>query len=750
MRCVAAGVSLVGDGGARRLAVRRAEFGILRRRTQSESFKVKAAAMKLRACPAILILAAALLLPTGALAQDQSVPAPTPANTAGGAALRNLTVDDYFRIKEVADAQISPEGKWVAYTVKTHRQKQDDSVERIWMIEASGGDAIPLTSDGTCSSHPRWSPDGKYLAFLRERGECDGEKQVWLMNREGGEPEQLTHTAETVKDFAWSPAGDRLVLVMQDPDDEEAETKKHKGAESTKDETPPRPWVIDRLHFKEDEIGYLDRRRTHLYVFTIAPRQCVQITSGDYDDSKPAWSPDGRSIAFVSNRSENPDRNYNSNIWVVAADNTERGKTLIRVSASPCTDDSPAWSPDGKWIAFSSQLEPQLIERATIHLAVAPAAGGEAKILTRMLDRSVYEPRFSADGKYIYFLSEDDGTKNLLQISPAGGDIIRPIAGRRTVDSFSVSESGAIAAIVGELARPDEVYLLPRNGDLRRLTTTNDALMSQIRLGAAEYVHFKSKDGTAVAGYIFEPPDLTPAKKFPAILWLHGGPVGEFFAEFDFRAWLLAANGYLVVMPNPRGSSGYGQEFCAATYADWGNKDYDDDIAAVDNAIAQGLADPDKLGVGGHSYGAISTNWIITKTNRFKAAISNAGEFLNTTNYGTDEYSIDWEIELGLPWENRALWEKLSPFNSVAKIQTPTLVIGGDEDWNCPIINGEQLYQSLKRRGVPTLLVVYPGESHEFDQPSFVKDYYLRYLAWYGHYVKGEGPAIPPASKPGG
>jgi dipeptidyl aminopeptidase/acylaminoacyl peptidase len=700
--------------------------------------------MNSRAYVAFFVFVAAL--PRAAFAQNR----PAPANPAATSTPRNLTVDDYFRIKEVADAQISPEGKWVAYTVKTHRQKEDDSVERLWMVPTGGGDSKALTGEGSCSSHPRWSPDGKYLAFLREKGDCDGEKQVWIMNREGGEPEQLTDTAQEVKDFAWSPESDRLVLVLQDVDAEETEAAKHKHGEAAKHEERPEPWVIDRLHFKEDEMGYLDHRRTHLYVFTIAGRQLTQITSGDYDDIEPAWSPDGRSIAFTSNRSENPDSNYNTNIWVVAADNTDRGKSLVRVTANPGTDDSPTWSPDGKWIAFTSQLEPRLIERATIHLAIAPATGGEAKVLTRTLDRSVYAPRFSHDGKYVYFMAEDDGAQNLLRISPEGGEITRLIAGRRRVDSFSVSESGAIAAIVGELERPDEVYLLSPRGDLRRLTTTNDAVMSQIGLGSAEYVHFTSKDGTAVAGYVFKPPDATPGKKSPAILWLHGGPVGEFFAEFDFRAWLLAANGYLVVMPNPRGSSGYGQEFCAATYADWGNKDYEDDMAAVDYAIEQGLADAEKLGVGGHSYGAIATNWIITKTNRFKAAISNAGEFLNTTNYGDDEYSRDWEIELGLPWENRALWEKLSPFNSVTKIRTPTLVIGGGDDWNCPIVNGEQLYQSLKRLGVPTLLVVYPGESHEFTRPSFVKDYYQRYLLWLGHYVEGEGPASPPAAKPGG
>jgi len=695
---------------------------------------------------AVAFLACFAAVPSIAMAQNRAAPASPPPVPA----LRNLSVDDYFRIKEVADAQVSPEGKWVAYTVKTHRQKEDDSEERIWMTPAAGGDAIPLTAPGSCSSHPRWSPDGKFLAFLRQRGDCEGAKQVWILNREGGEPERLTEAEQGVKDFAWSPGSDRLALVLQDPDAEEREAKKHKDGEAANSDAMTQPWVIDRLHFKEDEIGYLDHRRTHLYIFTIAGRQLTQITSGDYDDIEPAWSPDGRSLAFTSNRSENPDSNYNTNIWIVAADNTDRGKNLERVSANPGTDDSPAWSPDGKWIAFTTQLEPRLIERATVHLAIAPATGGKAKVLTHSIDRNVYAPRFSPDGKYVCFMADDDGAQNLLQISAAGGEVTRLIAGRRRVDSFSASANGSIAAIVGELARPDEVYLLPPNGELRRLTATNDALMSQIRLGSAEYVHFKSKDGTVVAGYFFEPPDATPGKKSPAILWLHGGPVAEYYAEFDFRAWLLAANGYLVMMPNPRGSSGYGQEFCAATYADWGNKDYEDNMAAVDFAIEQGLADPDRLGVGGHSYGAIATNWIITKTDRFKAAISNAGEFLNITNYGHDEYSIDWEIELGLPWENRALWEKLSPFNSVAKIRTPTLVLGGDEDWNCPIINGEQLYQSLRRLGVPTLLVVYPGESHEFEQPSFVKDYYQRYLFWFGHYVKGEGPAIPPATKPGG
>ena len=477
----------------------------------------------------------------------------------------------------------------------------------------------------------------------------------------------------------------------------------------------------------------------------------TQITSGDYDDSAPAWSPDGRSIAFESNRSdsEDPDRNYNTDIWVVAADNTDQGKSLVRVTTNPGTDGAPAWSPDGKWIAFTSQLEPKLFQYATFHIAIAPAAGGEAKVLTLKLDRNSSEPRFSADGKWIYFIADDDGTQNLMRVPAMGGEITRPIGGRKMVESFTLDKNGAAAAVIGELTHPAEVYLLPADGgDLRRLTTTNDALMAQIRLPNVEYVHFKSKDGTTVAGYLYEPPEYKPGTRYPAILRPHGGPVWAYYAEFNFTPQLYAANGYVVLTPNPRGSSGYGQDFCKAIYADWGHKDFEDDMAMVDYAVAQGIADPDKLGVGGWSYGGISTNFIITQTTRFKAAISGAGNFLYITNWGHDLYSRDWEIELGLPWENRELWEKLSPFNRVTKIKTPTLIMGGEIDWNVPVINGEQMYQSLKRLGVPTLLVVYPGEYHEFSRPSFIQDRYERDLHWYDHYVKGEGPAIPaPAAK---
>jgi dipeptidyl aminopeptidase/acylaminoacyl peptidase len=690
--------------------------------------------------PWLSLVAALMVLPLAASAHE----APT--------AQRAITIDDLFQIREVQDPQFSPDAQSIAYVVKTSNLKDDKDEERIWMVSASGGDPIPMTAEGVSSSHPRWSPDGKYLAFLSARNE--GKTQLWLLNRLGGEAQRLTDTAQDVDSFLWSPDARRLVLVLRDASPEELEAAKDKDKskdkeESSKEKKPktPRPWVIDRLQFKEDEVGYLDRRRTHLYVLDLATKGLTQVTSGDYDDSQPAWSPDGKQLAFTSNRSKpDPDRTYNTDIWVVAADHADQGTHLTQITTNPGLDNSPTWSPDGKWIAYITQIEPRLFEYATKHVAVSPSTGGEAKVLTLSFDRISSEPQFSPDSKNIYFLADDDGTQNLCRIAVTGGDVTRPIGGRFILYAYSLAKTGEIAAQINMPDRPDEIYVASASSDkLTRITHTNDALISQLKLVQPEYVHFKSKDGTIVAGYLYKPLDYVPGKKYPAILRPHGGPVWAYYAEFTHLAQLFAAHGYVVLFPNPRGSSGYGQKFCQAIFADWGNKDYQDDVALVDYAIEQGIADPDKLGVGGWSYGGISTDFIIAQTTRFKAAISGAGEALNISGYGHDQYQKDYEAELGRPWENEAVWKKLSPFYRVAHISTPSLFMGGEIDWNVPIIGGEQMYQALKSLGRTTELVVYPGEYHEFKTPSHIKDRLERYVAWYAHYVKGDSaPATPP------
>jgi dipeptidyl aminopeptidase/acylaminoacyl peptidase len=668
------------------------------------------------------------------------------------AAQRPISIDDQFQIREVEGPKLSPDAQWVAYTVKTASLKEDNSEQRIWMVPFAGGEAIPLTAEGVSSGTPRWSPDGKYLAFLSARHE--GKTQIWLLNRIGGEAQRLTETPQDVDTFEWSPDSKRLCLIVRDPTTEELEAAREKDKDKEgEDKAAPekklktqKPWVIDRLQFKVDEVGYLDRRRTHLYIFDLATKKLTQITGGDYDDSNPAWSPDGAQLAFTSNRSSDPDRNYNNDIWTVAAGNTDKGAHLTQITTNPGDDHAPTWSPDGKWIAYVTQTEPKLFEYATKHLAVSPATGGEAKVLTRSLDRNVDQIRFATDSKSLYFIADDDGTQNVCRIAITGGEVTRPISGRVMVYSYSLAKSGEIAAQIDKMDRPSEIYALTASGGApKQITHTNDTLISQLKLSPGEYVHFKSQDGTTVSGYLYKPLDYTPGKKVPTLLRPHGGPVWAWYAEFQPDIQLFAANGYAVLLPNPRGSSGYGQKYCQAIFADWGNKDYQDDMAFVDFAVEQGIADPDKLGVGGWSYGGISTDFIIGQTTRFKAAISGAGEALNTALYGHDQYQKDYETELGRPWENEALWDKLSPFYKVAKITTPTLFMGGNIDWNVPILGGEQMYQALKSLGRETELVVYPDEYHEFKTPSHMKDRLQRYLAWYAHYVRGDSaPATPP------
>jgi len=336
---------------------------------------------------------------------------------------------------------------------------------------------------------------------------------------------------------------------------------------------------------------------------------------------------------------------------------------------------------------------------------------------------------------------EDSGERHLANIDLSGENLTRPIAGQRSVRGFSINADRLIATLIGEPDHPNEVFFLEDDA-LRQLTHSNKSLLDAVQLAEVENVQFESQDGTEIEGFIFKPADFNPAFKYPTLLRIHGGPVSQYDFSFNFDAQLFAANGYVVVMVNPRGSSGYGQDFSMGIYQNWGGKDFEDVMAGVDYAIAQGYADPERLGVGGWSYGGILTNYVITKTDRFKGAVSGASEVLYRSNYGHDHYQLQWEKELGLPWENAEAWERISPFNDVANITTPTLIMGGEEDWNVPILNSEQLYQALKRLGQTTQLVVYPGEHHGIRKPSFQLDRYRRYLDWYGQYVKQERSSL--------
>jgi dipeptidyl aminopeptidase/acylaminoacyl peptidase len=651
---------------------------------------------------------------------------------------RPLKVEDIFALKDVGDPRISPDGRWIAFTVFQLDEKKDESDTNIWMVPAAGGEAVQLTFTDKPETRPRWSPDGKYLAFMSGR---EGEKgQVWLLDRRGGEARKLTDVKQGVSSFAWSPDSSRLALVIHDPDPDEEE-KEQAGEKEKGKEKAPKPIVVRRLQFKRDEVGFLNDLRDHLYVFDVNSRSLTQVTSGPYDDSDPAWSPDGKWIAFASNRSPEPDSNFNTDIFLVPA----AGGDIRAVANSSATEESPLFTHDGSSIVYNVGGDPKDIWYGTQKIAVVPVDGGQPRVLTAGLDRNAFAIRVSRDGSHVVFVLEDRGTEQLARVPLSGGEVERLVTGDRSITQFDVGPAGEIAVLESTLDRPAEISMVKAGGLLERLTKVNDAFLSGIELGKTERFKARSADGTMIDAFLTRPPSA-PGGKLPAILRIHGGPVAQFSTSFELEWQLLAAHGYAVVAANPRGSSGRGRDFSHAIWADWGNKDYQDVMAAVDTVVEMGVADPDRLGVGGWSYGGILTDHVIVQTTRFKAAISGASEVNYVANYGHDHYQREWEAELGLPFDHPDLWMKLSPFFRVRNVKTPTLIMNGQEDWNVPLLNSEQLYQALRRLGVATELVVYPGQGHGIRRPSYQKDRYQRYIAWYDKYVKGTAqPAPTPA-----
>jgi dipeptidyl aminopeptidase/acylaminoacyl peptidase len=638
--------------------------------------------------------------------------------------LATFGIDDYLALQFISEISISPEGSFVAYTVTSSDLEKDSTRDVVWMQPSAGGDPIRMTTTEHDASSPQWSPDGRFLAIMSDRK--DETTQVWLLDRRGGDAQQLTEFKQGVDSFAWSPDGKRILLVAADPT----------PADLDEEELPnPRPYVVDRLQFKEDYVGYLSRHRTHIYVVDVATREVKQVTSGDFDDSEPAWSPDGAQIVFVSNRTKTPDRNRNTDLWIVSVDDNDL--PLRKLTTSATADASPSWSPDGRTIVYTSTVAGALPIYAIPQLTVVDVESGATAVNASLGETQVFEPRYAPDGKSIYAITEYQAEQHLVQIDAASGAVQSLVEGTHVVTELTVSSAGELYVLVSRPQLPDELYAL-QQGELNQLTFINQALLENLQLAQVRKESYQSADGTTIEALYVFPPGFKEGKAYPGILFIHGGPMEQWDLRFDYEAQMLAAKGYVLVMPNPRGSWGYGQTFAEAIRGDWGNLDYQDVMGGIDHGIDEGWIDENRMAVYGWSYGGMLTNHVITKTDRFKAAITVASATLYVSNYGHDQYQRWWEEELGLPWlpENREKYDRISPFYKLDQVATPTLIVGGEDDWNVPIQNSEQLYIVLKRRGIPTELVVYPEQGHTWsDVPSYDKDLYQRYFAWLERFV---------------
>jgi dipeptidyl aminopeptidase/acylaminoacyl peptidase len=648
-----------------------------------------------------------------------------------------MTLDDIEHLLDVGSPQLSPDSKWIAYTVRRVDTKADKNITNLWMVSWDGTQDIQLTYEVDHSvSDPRWSPDGKYLSFLSDRtgGPDVKGNQIWVLDRRGGEARQLTGVKGKLSGYQWSPDAKKLLLVIAEDPEQEAKDKEKNASEKEK----PKPIVIDRYHFKQDIEGYLSTNtRTELiYLYDIATGKLDKLTTDTkFRERNAVWSPDGTQIAYISNHDAEPDRTNNTDVFVVSA---APNSTARKLTSFPGPDGGePAWSPDGKWIAYIQGSELKYAEYSQRLLAVVAAAGGEPRVLTAQFDRPVDSPVFSSDGQSVGVVAADDRSRYPAAVSMRDGSV-RRLVNAAGVASAQDEKLDHLAMTWTTDAAPAEIFAV-EDGKMRKLTNHNDALVATLQLGETRDIAAHSPDGTEVHGLLTLPTGYVAGKRYPLLLLIHGGPDGQDAHGFVPQRQLFAGRGYAVLNVNYRGSHGRGKAYQQAIFADWGQKEVVDLLACVDETVKQGFADPDRLGIGGWSYGGILTDYTIATSTRFKAAISGAGNANPLGFYGVDQYVLQYENELGPPWKNPEVYLKLGyPLLHADRIKTPTLFMGGDQDFNVPVTGGQQMYQALRSLNVPTELIVYPGQFHGFTRPSFIRDRYQRNLDWYDKYLMGK------------
>lgn len=669
-------------------------------------------------------------------------------------AQRPMQPPDILRVVTPADPQISPDGTRVAYTLTTVEGNENRTTIYLAATNARANSRpAPLLSAGWTASAPRWSPDGKRLAFLSAH---DGRDGLWVINIDDAPrtprfiaPVHTTnfHIAYAGESLAWSPDSRRLAYVSTDaPDPRDAA-----------DATAPR--VITRLQYKS-RTAFSDHRRTHVFVTDIEQPAPRKLTDGDYYDHALTWNPRGGEIAFLSNREPEPEAVNNSDIFAVSLDGQTR-----RITDTKGCEYEPAWSPDGTLIAYTATKRSvttiDSIAEDTHIWVIAPDGKSAGRELTAAQDRRARSPRWSRNSRAISFLASDRGRTSVYLVTLDNDVPLVELIGRRTsagntcinqraniplppfqIAGLSLGYTTPLttAFVHTNAVEPPEmwVYSASTCERVRRLSEHNSANKRAHSLTAPQEVNLNSFDNTPVQGWLMKPANFDSSKRYPLILSVHGGPHGMYGYSFNPTFQAYSAAGYAVLFLNPRGSSGYGQAFSDGTLGQWGGGDYKDLMAGVDHVLAQHTwLDRDRLGVTGGSYGGFMTNWIVTQTSRFKAAVSHASVSNLISFYATSLYQDLIHAEFnGFPWDNyETLWQ-WSPIRYVKQVETPVMFTHGELDNDVHITQAEEMYTALKQRGIETVLVRYPGEGHGLRRPANRVDALTRTIAWFDKYLK--------------
>jgi dipeptidyl aminopeptidase/acylaminoacyl peptidase len=598
---------------------------------------------------------------------------------------------------------------------------KDEFASKLYMVSSNGKETVQLTEQTKKFSNYNWSPDGKYISFLSAGKKEEEGSQLFLMDRRGGEPVQVTHFKGEIENYYWFRDAKRLVFVIKEFDF--ADTAKSKIR---------KPYEIDRYQFKDDQEGYLDNRKTHLYLFNTETKKTDTLTKGKFNETDVDISADGKFIAYSSNITATPDQNSNTDIFLLSLD---PGSTPLQLTTYKGSNNSPRFSPDGKSIAFlQSSSEADFDMYDLQQLGLMDIKTKAVKVLTKNFDRSIENIVWNSAGKSIYALVEDDRKQNIVQVDVTTGSLMQFTNETGVYRSLNSNTRGDLAVLYSNPDVPNEIYFSDGT-KFKRVTHIQDEYLKPLRKIYKKGFSAVASDKNVVSGILYLA-DST-AKKMPLVLFIHGGPVGQDDYAYNMTKEIYAAAGYAVAAVNYRGSSGRGAEYTKAIYADWGNKEVKDIIGVADYLIKQGIADENRMAVAGWSYGGILTNYTIATDKRFKAAVSGAGSSLMLSFYGTDMYISQYEPELGKPWENTKKWLDLSyPFFKVKDIKTPTLFMASQNDFNVPVVGAEQMYQAFKSVGIPTELIIYPNQHHGLTVPSYIVHRYNSHINWFKKYLK--------------